>query len=208
MLGVGKIAATPTAGLYYAEQVSRGVEDYYAGEGEAPGVWAGAGAAGLGLGGEVGEAGILRLLSGQNPASGVALRQPLGLSSVAGFDLTFRAPKSVSVVFGIPDDGVVETIRAAHQAAVREALRYLEHEACQARRSHGGSTVVEGRDFVAAAFEHRSSRAGDPLLHTHVVVANMTQGARTGAGPRLMAARSIGNRRPRATCTKRRCARS
>lgn len=86
MLSIGKIAATPTAGLCYVDQVSRGVEDYYAGEGEVPGVWAGAGAAGLGLGGEVGETGILQLLSGQDPASGVALRQPLGLGSVAGFD--------------------------------------------------------------------------------------------------------------------------
>lgn len=176
MLSVGKIAARPTAGLYYVEQVSHGVEDYYAGEGEAPGAWAGAGAAALRLDGEVGEAGILRLLSGQNPASGHALRQPLGLGSVAGFDLTFRAPKSVSVVFAIAHESVVEEMRAAHQAAVGEALGYLEREACKARRGHGGSTVVAGRGFVAAAFEHRSSRAGDPLLHTHVVVANATQG--------------------------------
>jgi conjugative relaxase-like TrwC/TraI family protein len=176
MLSIGKIAATPTAGLYYVEQVSQGVEDYYAGEGEVPGVWAGAGAAALGLGGEVGEAGILRLLSGQSPASGVALRQPLGLGSVAGFDLTFRASKSVSVLFAIADETIVDNIRAAHQAAVGEALGYLEREACQARRGHGGSTVVQDRGFVAAAFEHRSSRAGDPLLHTHVVVANVSQG--------------------------------
>jgi conjugative relaxase-like TrwC/TraI family protein len=70
----------------------------------------------------------------------------------------------------------VENIRAAHQAAVHEALGYLEREACRARRGHGGATVVEGRGFVAAAFEHRYSRAGDPLLHTHIVVANVAQG--------------------------------
>jgi conjugative relaxase-like TrwC/TraI family protein len=139
-----------------------------------PGVWVGADAATLGLGGEVGVEGILRLLSGQNPASGHALRQPLASRSVAGFDLTFGAPKSVSVVFAIADETVVENIRAAHEAAVHEALGYLEREACRARRGHGGATVVEGRGFVAAAFEHRYSRAGDPLLHTHIVVANAT----------------------------------
>ena len=176
MLSIGKIAATPTAGLYYVEQVSRGVEDYYAGEGESPGVWAGAGAAELELAGEVGEEGILRLLNAQNPASGDELRRALASGAVAGFDLTFRAPKSVSVLFGIADEAIVGKIRAAHQAAVGEALGYLEREACRARRGHGGETVVEGRGFVAAAFEHRSSRAGDPLLHTHVVIANVTQG--------------------------------
>ena len=176
MVSVGKIAATPTAGRYYVEQVSRGVEDYYAGEGEAPGVWVGAGAAALGLRGEVGEDGILRLLSARHPACGEQLRRPLASGAVAGFDLTFRAPKSVSVLFGIADENVVREIRAAHRAAVGEALSYLEREACRARRGHGGAAVVAGGGFVAAAFEHRSSRAGDPLLHTHVVIANVTQG--------------------------------
>ena len=67
-------------------------------------------------------------------------------------------------------------IRAAHEAAVGEALGYLEREACKARRGHGGAMVVDGRGFVGAAFEHRSSRAGDPQLHTHVVIANETLG--------------------------------
>ena len=57
-----------------------------------------------------------------------------------------------------------------------EALGWLEREACSARRGAGGAVSVAGRGFVAAGFEHRSSRAGDPLLHTHVVVANMTEG--------------------------------
>lgn len=52
----------------------------------------------------------------------------------------------------------------------------MEREACKARRGRGGTIVVDGRGFVGAAFEHRSSRAGDPQLHTHVVVANETLG--------------------------------
>lgn len=176
MLNVGKIAATRTAGLYYVDQVARGAEDYYAGEGEAPGKWVGGGAAALRLRGEIGEDQIIRLLDARDPASGEALRQPLASGAVAGFDLTFRAPKSVSVLFEIADEEVVREIRAAHDAAVGEALGYMERGACKARRGHGGTIVVDGRGFVGAAFEHRSSRAGDPQLHTHVVIANETLG--------------------------------
>jgi hypothetical protein len=64
----------------------------------------------------------------------------------------------------------------AHEAAVVEAMAYLEREACGVRRGHGGAIAMRGRGFVAAAFGHRTSRAGDPLLHTHVVVGNVTQG--------------------------------
>ena len=47
----------------------------------------------------------------------------------------------------------------------------MEREACRARRGQGGAIVVKGQGFIGAAFRHRASRAGDPLLHTHVVVA-------------------------------------
>ncbi|MDP9383714.1 MAG: relaxase domain-containing protein [Actinomycetota bacterium] len=156
--------------------MAQGAEDYYAGEGEAPGVWLGAGAAELGLRGHVGEQAIARLLDARDPGTGESLRQPLASGAVAGFDLTFRAPKSVSVLYGIADPAIMQEIRGAHDRAVRGAVAYLEREACRTRRGHGGAVVVDGRGFVAAAFEHRSSRAGDPLLHTHVVVANATQG--------------------------------
>jgi conjugative relaxase-like TrwC/TraI family protein len=176
MLTIGKLAAGPTAGRYYVDQVAQGREDYYAGEGEAPGEWIGSGAALLGLGGVVSDQGVVRLLSGEDPASAELLGRPLASGAVAGFDLTFRAPKSVSVVFGICEREVVREITGAHEAAVAEAIGYLEREACVARRGHGGTVLVPGRGFVAAAFRHRSSRAGDPLLHTHVVIANVTQG--------------------------------
>src|SRR3954453_220432 len=176
MLSIGKLAAGPTAGRYYVEQVAQGREDYYAGEGEAPGNWAGSGAASLALRGEVTEGGITLLLDGRDPGSGAQLRRPLASGAVAGFDLTFRAPKSVSILFGIGDRAPARRLGREDEAAVGEALGYLEREACRARRGRGGATVVEGRGFVGAAFGHRSSRAGDPLLHTHVVVANGTQG--------------------------------
>jgi conjugative relaxase-like TrwC/TraI family protein len=93
MLSIGKLAAGPTAGRYYVEQVARGREDYYAGKGEAPGRWLGSGATLLSLAGEVGDGGIEHLLGARDPATGVELRRPAATGAVAGFDLTFRAPK-------------------------------------------------------------------------------------------------------------------
>lgn len=176
MLSIGKLAAGPGAGRYYVEQVAQGREDYYAGEGEAPGTWVGRGAVLLGLRGEVTEGSIGWLLGGRDPGSSALLRRPLASGAVAGFDLTFRAPKSVSILFGIADPAVSGEVCAAHERAVTEALEYLDRQACRARRGHGGVLQVPGDGFVAAAFRHRSSRAGDPLLHTHVVVANGTRG--------------------------------
>jgi Ti-type conjugative transfer relaxase TraA len=176
MLNLGKLAAGPGAGRYYVDRVAQGREDYYSGEGEAPGVWHGGAAAALGLSGEVSEEGIVGLLQGRDPRSGELLGRAFTEDSVAGFDLTFRAPKSVSILFGIADAAVAREVVAAHEAAVAEAMKYVEREACRARRGQGGALVVKGNGFLGAAFRHRASRAGDPLLHTHVVVANLTQG--------------------------------
>jgi conjugative relaxase-like TrwC/TraI family protein len=176
MLNIGKLAAGPGAGRYYVDQVAQGREDYYSGEGEAPGVWQGGGAAALGLSGEVSEQGIVRLLEGRDPTTGDLLGRAMGADgAVAGFDLTFRAPKSVGILFGIAEPDVTREIIAAHEAAVVEAIEYMEREACRARRGRGGATIVKGQGFIAAGFRHRASRAGDPLLHTHVVVANATR---------------------------------
>ena len=94
-----------------------------------------------------------------------------------GFDLTFSAPKSVSILFGVGDSSVSEAVRRAHDAAVRDAIGYVERATSQARRGHGGQHVIAGRGLVAAAFRHRTSRLGDPQLHTHVLVANLVEGA-------------------------------
>src|SRR5215208_4042558 len=177
MMSIGKLAGGPGAGRYYIDQVAQGREDYYAGEGEAAGVWMGTGAAWLGLTGEVGEEGLGRLLEGRDPGSGLLLRPVRSSSPVAGFDLTFRAPKSVSILFGVAEPEVTRQIVRAHEEAVGEAMGYLEREACWTRRGRAGAIRLPGRGFVAAAFRHRTSRAGDPLLHTHVVVANATQAA-------------------------------
>src|SRR5437868_1793948 len=104
-----------------------------------------------------------RLMSGQDPASGAMLGQAMDEGSVAGFDLTFNAPKSVGLAFALGDPWTARLLRDCHNVAVGDAIAYLEREACRARRGRGGARVVEGRGFAAAAFDHRTSRAGDPL---------------------------------------------
>ena len=73
-MSIGKLAAGPTAGRYYVEQAAQGREDYYAGEGEAPGTWIGVGATSLALRGEVTEGGIGLLLDARDPGSSARLR--------------------------------------------------------------------------------------------------------------------------------------
>ena len=97
-----------------------------------------------------------------------------------GYDVVFSAPKSVSVVYGLATPEVAEEVRTAHLTAIREAMNYLELFVAQSVRGHKGEgrpAVRVGTDgLIAAAFEHRSSRADDPQLHTHVVIANLLQG--------------------------------
>ena len=169
MLSVGKILAGPAAASYYLAQVAQGRGDYYAGEGEEAGRWVGSDARLLEWGGEVDGDDFVSLLGG------AGVRKPRA-NGVAGFDLTFRAPKSVSVVWAIAPPDVARELRAGHDRAVAEALGYLEREACRGRRGTDGVVQVRGVGFVGAAFVHRSSRAGDPLLHTHVVIGNLTRG--------------------------------
>lgn len=101
-------------------------------------------------------------------------------TAVAGFDLTFSPVKSVSTLWAVADRPLAQQIEAAHQAAVRDALTYIEKHALFTRTGKDGVQQVDVRGLVAAAFTHRDSRAGDPDLHTHVAVANKVQTVRDG----------------------------
>jgi conjugative relaxase-like TrwC/TraI family protein len=175
MLNIGKLGHD--AAEYYLETVASGVEDYYLHAGEAPGQWLGAGARTLALRGEVSGGDLRRLLGGAHPTTGERLSHSQGgRERLPGYDLTFRAPKSVSLLFALGEGEVSRDVKLAHEAAVRAALGYLEREAAFGRRrGEGGMVRVRGEGFVAAAFQHRSSRAGDPLLHHHVLVANLVR---------------------------------
>src|SRR4029450_6216526 len=93
----------------------------------------------------------------------------------AGYDLTFSPVKSVSALWAVADPAVAAVIERAHQAAVRDALAFIEKHALFTRTGPQGIRQVNVRGLVAAAFTHRDSRAGDPDLHTHVAVANKVQ---------------------------------
>jgi conjugative relaxase-like TrwC/TraI family protein len=177
MVSIGKLAAAQER--YYLEAVARGREDYYLGSGEAPGRWLGGGAARLGLEGEVTAEALVRVLAGDHPGSGERLAQAQRAKDrVPGFDVTFSAPKSVSLLHALGAPRVTGEVRDAHDRAVQAALGYLEDAAALARRRLDGRvTRVESGGFAAAAFRHRTSRAGDPALHTHVLVANLVEAA-------------------------------
>jgi conjugative relaxase-like TrwC/TraI family protein len=91
-----------------------------------------------------------------------------------GYDLTLRPPKSVSILWALGTEDQRRAIRRAHHDAVDAVVDYYEAHALYARRGSRDRGRIETEGLVAAAFDHRTSRAGDPLLHTHVVVANMT----------------------------------
>jgi conjugative relaxase-like TrwC/TraI family protein len=184
VLSIGKLSAGQAR--YYLEQgetrvdavdsISDGVEEYYAGGAEARGTWIGSAGTSLGLSGPVEGNALRHVLAGLDPLDGSPLRASSSPVKVAGFDLTFSAPKSVSVLFGIGDRQLRAAIRDAHDRAALEAVGYLERSAAAVRRGHGGTEVVPATGLVAAAFRHRTSRAGDPQLHTHVLVANLGRG--------------------------------
>ena len=96
--------------------------------------------------------------------------------AVAGFDLTFSVPKSVSVLWGVADAVTQERIVAAHHAAVADVIDLFEREVAATRAgisdSDGAVAQVDVAGVAAVAYDHFDSRAGDPQLHTHVVIAN------------------------------------
>ncbi len=173
MLSLGKLA--PGQHAYYVDSVARGAEEYYTGAKEAPGTWLGAGSEALGLGGEVDGERLGNLLRHADPSGTWRLTSSQSVPTVAAFDATFCAPKSVSLLHALGSPEVSNEVRNAADVAVRESVQVLEEVACRVRRGAGGATVLDGDGFVGAAFRHRTSRAGDPHLHTHFVIANVAQ---------------------------------
>jgi conjugative relaxase-like TrwC/TraI family protein len=171
VLSIGKLA--PGQHDYYLDTIARGTEEYYTAEGEAPRRWTGRSVRRLGLAGEVTAEDLGAVLSGRAPDGSERLVAAQGQSRTPGFDCTFSAPKSVSLLWALGPPEVSRHVREAHDAAVDAALAVLEDEASRARRGRGGLVQVDAEGFVAAAFRHRTSRAGDPQLHTHVLVANL-----------------------------------
>jgi conjugative relaxase-like TrwC/TraI family protein len=160
---------------YYTRELATDHEQYLSGHGESPGRWYGAGATTLGLQGEASVAGFQRMFEGRDPTTGELLGRPNGRNAVPAFDVVLRPTKSVSILYGLGDPATGRAVLSAHHAGLAEATAYLD-EHLGARRGHGGVQHVSGQGVLAVGFDHRTSREGDPLLHTHLVVANRVQG--------------------------------
>jgi len=167
----------PSAWRYYAEEIATGREDYYAVAAERPGIFLGRGAESLGIAGSVVSALALERLFGHgaDPGDGTPLGRgfsPENPRAVAGFALTYSPPKTVSVLWALGDATVADAVIAAHDAAATAAMCFVDDHAAFTRRGHNGVLQAETDGLIAASFVHRTSRAADPQLHTHVLVSN------------------------------------
>lgn len=150
--------------------------------GEPAGRWTGRQAPALGLAAEVDAAHLQAILDGIHPLAGVTLGSPFTtrerangkkISSVIGFDATFSAPKTLSIMWALSgDDGFAE----CHDTAVQAALDAMEQRAATTRvRSNGSRMFLDTEGIAAAVFRQSTSRADDPQLHSHVVISSKVQ---------------------------------
>jgi len=158
------------AAAYYQHM---GKDDYYAREGEAPGRWEGKAAARLSLEGSVSKSDFESALEGLDPRTGERLILANGIAHTAGWDMTFSAPKSASVLWALSAENERRTIEAAHQKAVNTALHHLESNHAWARRGRRGAIKERTAGLLVAAFDHHTSRDLDPQLHTHAFIFNL-----------------------------------
>ena len=158
-------------GKYYVELA---VENYHANGGEPPGRWIGGGASALGLPDRVNTEALRNTLRGfaaDDPES--KLVQNAGKSGrQRGHDATFTAPKSVSVLWAISPEWMRQDIQAAQREATEAAIEYLQENAAFTRRGAKGQSLERAK-LVVASFEHCTSRAQDPHLHTHCLIQNL-----------------------------------
>jgi conjugative relaxase-like TrwC/TraI family protein len=101
-------------------------------------------------------------------------------SPVAGFDLTFSPSKSISTAWALADADTKAAIYACHRRAIEVVLTYAEREVFHSRSGRNGVVQEDIEGVVATAFTHWDSRAGDPQLHDHVVVANRARSVSDG----------------------------
>jgi len=168
VLSIGAIKGSGQ-GEYY---ISLGREDYYLEGGEPPGKWLGRGSAELGLAGTVEADDFRNLLKGYSPDGRPLIQNAGEPDHQPGWDLTFSAPKSVSALWALSDEEARHNIQRAHDLAVKKGLAYIEDDSAFTRRGKGGS-VREEANLIIATFQHGTSRAQDPQLHTHALVLNV-----------------------------------
>ncbi|MBC7618782.1 MAG: conjugative relaxase [Candidatus Saccharibacteria bacterium] len=166
MLTMSNVSNSAAAGAYYEQ-----ANDYYSKD-RSPSVWSGQAAAVLGLSGDVKPEDFRAMLDGQLP-SGERIHLA-GPGRRGGTDMTFSAPKSVSLQALIAGD---TKLLQSHETAVARALGYAETLAACRVTVDGVTSRQASGNLVIAQFRHDLSRAADPQLHTHCVVLNATQRA-------------------------------
>ncbi|MHB1765840.1 MAG: MobF family relaxase [Gammaproteobacteria bacterium] len=152
------------------------VEDYYAqGAEKTPSRWIGGAATELGLSGAVDREDHLKTLQGFDPRTGEALVQKAGENRRYAIDLTFSAPKSVSIFWAVGDEDIKKGIEAAQDRAVEKAILFIEEKFDLARRgSAAAGTLTKGHvKLLAAVYRHGSSRELDPQIHSHAMLQNL-----------------------------------
>ena len=143
---------------YVLEQVAGGLEDYYLGAGEAPGVWSGRLAGQLGLVGVVEADGLRALIDRQHPASGEVLGGSKQ-ATVRAIDATFSAPKSVSLLWAFAGLEVAAVVSIAHVEGLEAALGFAEQQAAVTRRQTKGVRVRGGHLRVGGGHVRASNIA-------------------------------------------------
>lgn len=178
MLSVSKIGAGARAAgvaAYHEKEGEKAREDYYSSE--RAGVWKGEMARELGIEGRQIEKGeLLAAMQGFDPKTGEALARNAGDEHKAGWDCTFSAPKSVSLAWAFGDDQTRRDLEAAHARAVEHALDYTQHDtrAFTNKDRAGEHAGAPADKLLVATYQHGASREGDPQLHSHCIVMNMT----------------------------------
>ncbi|HVR79666.1 MAG TPA: MobF family relaxase [Acidimicrobiia bacterium] len=156
------------AGRYYTERLP----SYYLDGGEPPGRWWGRGAADLALEGDIDAERFLAVMAGRDPDTGADLGRRFGEASVRGFDATFSAPKSVSLLWALGDEQTQDAVLGAHDRAVDAVLGWVEDHAHTRMRRQGDVVCVDAEGLIVGVFRQHTSRRLDPQLHTHAVIAN------------------------------------
>ncbi|MGQ0434495.1 MAG: MobF family relaxase [Microthrixaceae bacterium] len=160
----------------HAAERGRGPVDYYLDPDEPAGRWWGDGRHALGVSGDVAPEDLRAVLEGTHPVTGQRLGRSFGESSARGFDATFSASKSVSVLWALtPDPWVRAEVLAAHDSAVDAAMAWFQTHGGVTRRGKQGIDQVDTLGVTAALFRQHTSRTIDPQLHTHAVISAKVQ---------------------------------
>lgn len=185
VLSIAKIGVAHAE--YYTSEAALGAVSYYADGGDHAGVWVSVGGWGMTAGSAVTADDLRAALSARDPLTNQVLgrkyepggtyRDALGIERLrrpsSAYDLTYSVPKSISAAWAIADAGTRRQIRAAYDASVEAIVAYMAANAVMSRKGTNGVEAIDVPDGAAVArFDHYTSRAGDPQLHSHLLVMN------------------------------------